>query len=194
MLLKKLLDQYERENNLSHKEMAQLLNVSTSTYYRWLSGESTKLKKTTINKLSDIFDCDVEGILKDTSRVKPILSKINPGDDLWSDIEGYIEVGKSDAKHGDYFLRVADDSMVGSHIYEDDLVFVQQCSKVDPGDIAVVMIDEEITKKKVYSKNNNLILAASNLKYEDKYFDQVEIEQHHIQIIGKVLFVRKDFA
>lgn len=45
MLLKKLLDQYERENNLSHKEMAQLLNVSTSTYYRWLSGESTKLKK-----------------------------------------------------------------------------------------------------------------------------------------------------
>ena len=186
MILKKLLDQYERENNLSHKEMAQLLNVSTSTYYRWLSGESTKLKKTTINKLSDIFDCDVEGILKDTSRVKPILSKINPGDDLWSDIEGYIEVGKSDAKHGDYFLRVADDSMVGSHIYEDDLVFVQQCSKVDP--------DEEITIKKVYSKNNNLILAASNLKYEDKYFDQVEIEQHHMQIIGKVLFVRKDFA
>ena len=196
MILKKLLDLYEKENNLSHKEMAQLLNVSTSTYYRWLSGESTKLKKTTLNKLSDIFDCDVEEILKGISRVKPILSKINPEDDLWGnqDIEGYLEVGKSDAKHGDYFLRVVGDSMVGSHIYEDDLVFVQQCSKVNLGDIAVVMIDEEITIKTVYFKNNNLILAASNLKYEDKYFNQVEIEQHHIQIIGKVLFVRKDFA
>ena len=195
MILKKLLDQYEKENNLSHKEMAQLLNVSTSTYYRWLSGESTKLKKTTINKLSNIFDCNVEEILKGTSRLKPILSKINLGEDLWSnqDIEGYLEVGKSDAKHGDYFFRVVGDSMVGSHIYEDDLVFVQQCNKVNPGDIAVVIIDEETTIKKVYFKKNNLILAASNLKYEDKYFNQDEIEQHHIQIIGKVLFVRKDF-
>ena len=52
MILKKLLDLYEKENNLSHKEMAQLLNVSTSTYYRWLSGESTKLKKTTLNNLN----------------------------------------------------------------------------------------------------------------------------------------------
>ena len=196
MILKKLLDLYEKENNLSHKEMSQLLDVSTSTYYRWLSGESTKLKKTTINKLSDIFDCDVEGILKGTSRVKPILSKINLDDDLWGnqDIEGYLEVGKSDAKHGDYFLRVADDSMVGSHIYEDDLVFVQQCSKVNPGDISIVMIDGEVTIRKAYFKNKNLILVASNLKYEDKYFNQDEIEQHHIQIIGKVLFVRKDFA
>ena len=63
MILKELLSQYEIENNLSHKEMAQLLNVSTSTYYRWLSGESTKLKKITINKLSEIFDCDIEGVL-----------------------------------------------------------------------------------------------------------------------------------
>jgi predicted transcriptional regulator len=45
MILKELLSQYEIENNLNHKEMAQLLNISTSTYYRWLSGESTKLKK-----------------------------------------------------------------------------------------------------------------------------------------------------
>lgn len=196
MILKKLLDLYEKENNLSHKEMAQLLNVSTSTYYRWLSGESTKLKKTTLNKLSDIFDCDVEEILKGISRVKPILSKINLDDDLWGnqDIEGYLEVGKSDAKHGDYFLRVVGDSMVGSHIYEDDLVFVQQCSKVNPGDISIVMIDGEVTIRKAYFKNKNLILVASNLKYEDKYFNQDEIEQHHIQIIGKVLFVRKDFA
>ena len=43
MILKELLAQYEIENDLSHKQMAQLLNVSTSTYYRWLSGESTKL-------------------------------------------------------------------------------------------------------------------------------------------------------
>jgi len=44
--------------------------------------------------------------------------------------------------------------MIGSHIYEDDLVFVQQCNKVAPGEIAIVMINEEATIKKVYFKNN----------------------------------------
>ena len=195
MILKELLAQYEIENDLSHKQMAQLLNVSTSTYYRWLSGESTKLKRTTINKPSEIFDCDIEGVLEETNRLKPILGKVKAGYDLWTnqDVEGYLEVGKSDAERGDYFLRVVGDSMVGSHIYEDDLVFVQQCNSVNSGDIAIVMIDEEVTIKKVYFKNDNFILVASNLKYEDRYFDQEEIERQNIQIIGKVLFVRRDF-
>ena len=106
MILKELLAQYEIENDLSHKQMAQLLNVSTSTYYRWLSGESTKLKRTTINKLSEIFDCDIEGVLEETNRLKPILGKVKAGYDLWTnqDVEGYLEVGKSDAERGDLFF------------------------------------------------------------------------------------------
>ena len=126
---------------------------------------------------------------------KAIVDMLKAGYDLWTnqDVEGYLEVGKSDAERGDYFLRVVGDSMVGSHIYEDDLVFVQQCNSVNSGDIAIVMIDEEVTIKKVYFKNDNLILVASNLKYDDRYFDQEEIERQNIQIIGKVLFVRRDF-
>ena len=126
---------------------------------------------------------------------KAIVDMLKAGYDLWTnqDVEGYLEVGKSDDERGDYFLRVVGDSMVGSHIYEDDLVFVQKCNSVNSGDIAIVMIDEEVTIKTVYFKNNILILAASNLKYEDRYFDQEEIERRNIQIIGKVLFVRRDF-
>ena len=127
---------------------------------------------------------------------KAIVDMLKAGYDLWTnqDVEDYLEVGKSDAERGDYFLRVVGDSMVGSHIYEDDLVFVQQCNSVNSGDIAIVMIDEEVTIKKVYFKNDNLILVASNLKYDDRYFDQEEIERQNIRIIGKVLFVRKDFV
>ena len=77
-----------------------------------------KIEKTTINKLSDIFDCDIEGVLEETNRLKPILGKVKAGFDLWADqdVEGYLEVGKGDAERGDYFLRVVGDSMVGSHI------------------------------------------------------------------------------
>lgn len=62
MILKELLVQYEIQNNLSHAEVAEEVGVSLSTYYRWISGESTKLKKTTIQKLSKVLDCDIEEI------------------------------------------------------------------------------------------------------------------------------------
>ena len=51
------------------------------------------------------------------------------------------------------------------------------------------MIDEEVTIKTVYFKNNILILAASNLKYEDRYFDQEEIERRNIQDVYKRQFL-----
>ena len=66
MILKELLVQYEIQNNLSHAEVAEEVGVSLSTYYRWISGESTKLKKTTIQKLSKVLDCDIEEVIEET--------------------------------------------------------------------------------------------------------------------------------
>ena len=82
MIPKELLMQYELQNNLSHAEMADILNVSLSTYYRWLSGESTRLKKTTIQKLSDVLECDVEEVIEETHKLKPILGNVKAGYDL----------------------------------------------------------------------------------------------------------------
>ncbi|MCD7894348.1 MAG: LexA repressor, partial [Erysipelotrichaceae bacterium] len=77
-------------------------------------------------------------------------------------MEGYIELGQADARKGDYFLRVTGDSMEGSHIFDGDIVFVQQCDEVDSGRIAVVMIGDEATIKKVYFKKDLMILESSN--------------------------------
>ena len=38
--------------------------------------------------------------------------------------------------------------MEGSHIYEGDLIYVQQCNTVASGTISVVLIGEEATVKK----------------------------------------------
>ncbi len=196
MLLKELLTQYEIQNNLSHSEVANEIGVSLSTYYRWLSGESTRLKKTTINKLSEVLNCDIEEVIEETNRLKPILGSVKAGYNLWADeyVEGYIELGQADAQKGDYFLRVVGDSMEGSHIYDGDLVFVQQCNTVNSGQIAVVMIGNEATIKKVYFKNEFMILEASNANYESKFFTIQELEDQNVNIIGLVIFVRHDFV
>ncbi len=196
MILKELLVQYEIQNNLSHAEVAEEVGVSLSTYYRWISGESTKLKKTTIQKLSKVLDCDIEEVIEETNRIKPILGNVKAGYDLWADqdIEGYIELGQADAQKGDYFLRVVGDSMEGAHIYDGDLVYVQSCSTVESGRIAVVMIGDEATIKKVYYKNDLMILEAANPKYESKFFTMQEVEEMPVRVIGLVRFVRTDFV
>lgn len=196
MILKELLVQYEIQNNLSHAEVAEEVGVSLSTYYRWISGESTKLKKTTIQKLSKVLDCDIEKVIEETNRIKPILGNVKAGYDLWADqdIEGYIELGQADAQKGDYFLRVVGDSMEGAHIYDGDLVYVQSCSTVESGRIAVVMIGNEATIKKVYYKNDLMILEAANPKYESKFFTMQEVEEMPVRVLGLVRFVRTDFV
>ena len=196
MRLKELLIQYELQNDLNHTAMAQKIGVSTSTYYRWINEESTELKKTTLKKIAQVLDCDIEKVLNDDGEcVKPILGFAKAGYDLFAEqqIEGYVEVNASDAKKGDYFLRIQGDSMEGSHIYDGDLVYVQKCDVVEDGKFAVVLIGEEATVKKVRYKKNLMILEASNPKYEPKYFTPQEIEEIPVRILGRVRFVRTDF-
>ena len=196
MKLRQILIQYEIENNLTHDDMIQKIGIGRSTYFRWQSGESTKLKHGTLEKLSNVIGQDVESLLDNEENIKPILGQVKAGYDLWADqnIEGYIELGQVDAKKGDYFLRVVGNSMEGCYIFDGDLVFIKQCNEVMSGQIAVVMVGEEATIKKVYYKNDLMILEAANPKYESKFFTIQEVEELPLKVIGLVKFVRRDFS
>ncbi|WP_270832914.1 LexA family protein [Faecalibacillus intestinalis] len=196
MKLRQILIQYEIEHNMTHDEMIEMIGVGRSTYFRWLSGESTQLKHNTMTKLSNALECDVEELLSDETQYKPILGSVKAGYDLFADenVEGYVELGKEDARLGDYFLRIVGDSMINDNIHEDDLVYVQQTSCVPSGKIGIVMVGDEVTIKRIYYKNDLLILEAANPKYETKFFNQEEIESLPVQIIGLARFVRRNLA
>lgn len=195
MELKELLAKYEYEHERSHQDVANELGVSLSTYYRWLSGESTMLKKGTIDKLSNVLNYDIEMLLSEGDRIKPIAGFVKAGYDLLADenIEGYIELGQADARRGDYFLRICGDSMIDSHIYDGDLVYVKKSEVINSGQIGIVLVGDEITIKKVYYKDNLMILEASNPKYESRFFSKEEIEELPVKVMGVVKFVRRDF-
>ena len=193
MQLRQIFIQYEIEHKLTHEQMIEKIGVSRSTYFRWLSGESTKLKLSTIQKVNKNLDIDLEELLCEDTRFKPLLGQVKAGYDLFieQNIEDYIEVGKNDAKKGDYFLRVKGDSMIEDYIIDGDLVYVKQTSYVPSGEIAIVLIGDEVTIKRVYYEDDSLILKASNSKYEPKFFSKEQINILSIQIIGLVKFIKR---
>lgn len=190
-----MLIQYEVEHELSHEEMAKLCGVSRATYFRWLAG-SAKLRTRTKENVAKVLNVsNIDEVLEESENYKPILGTTRAGYDMYAeqDIQGFVKVTHEDAVNGDYFLRVEGDSMEGSHIYDGDLIYVQQCESVPSGSIAVVLIGEEATVKKVVYKNDLMILEASNPKYESRYFTPDEVAELPIRILGKVRFVRTDF-
>ena len=60
--------------------------------------------------------------------------------------------------------------------------------------LAVVLVGDEVTLKKVYYKNDLMILEATNPEYESRFFTKQEVVDLPVRIMGVVRFVRRDFS
>ncbi len=109
-------------------------------------------------------------------------------------IMGYEEVSEDEGRQGDFYLRVSGDSMVNARICDGDLLYVKSCSDVESGQIAIVLIgDNEATVKRVIKKDHLLILEAANPNVENRYFNEKDIEELPVRIIGRVLYNKVRF-
>lgn len=101
----------------------------------------------------------------------------------------YIDPQEISSSHSYFYLRVEGDSMENARIFSGDLVFVRRQSDVENGEIAVVIIDNEMaTLKRVLKKNDTLFLQPENSKYTPLIFTSEDI--HRVLIVGKVLHVK----
>lgn len=197
MKLHELLAQYKNRTGLTNEAIANYLGISKSTVARWSNGDTKNLKKETLNRLSELLGADVTLLLSQDVMVhqKPLLGLVRAGYNLFADenIESYIMVNDEDDQRGDYFLRVTGNSMELAHIHENDLLYVRRVNDVPSGTIAVIMIGEEVTVKRVIKKEDLLILEAANPQVENRYFTPKEIKTLPVHIIGKVIYSRSDF-
>ena len=101
------------------------------------------------------------------------------------DYETYIDVD-SDI-NADFCLTAQGDSMINARIFDGDILFVKKQSIVDNGEIAVVLIEDEATVKRVYyDKENNIItLLPENPLYKPMRYEAEALLQ--IRILGKVI-------
>ena len=117
----------------------------------------------------------------------PMLGYVACGEPIFADknFEAFV---MADADiDADYCLTCKGDSMINARIYDGDIVFIKSCSMVDNGDIALVVIDNDVTLKRVYYYPDEqlLKLVSENPLYAPFVYSGAELEQIHI--LGKAV-------
>jgi repressor LexA len=100
----------------------------------------------------------------------PLLGRIAAGHPILAveNVDGNLKLSAGVFQGEDLFaLRVQGDSMINAGIQAGDIAIINQQPKVDNGEIAAVLIDDEATLKRVMLKQNTVRLKAENDRIED---------------------------
>lgn len=122
-----------------------------------------------------------------TKKRLPMLGNVACGEPIFANEEHETYIEADADVHADFCLTAKGDSMINARIFDGDILFVKSQDTVDDGEIAVVLIDNEATVKRVYyDKENNVItLVPENPTHKPLRYTGEQLEQ--IRIIGKVI-------
>lgn len=191
MDLQEIITAYKNKTGASDADIASRTGVSRSTVTRWAGGTVRRVSGETMRRVSEMVGFNIEPVMKGMNiNVRlPVLGYVKAGYDLFAE-ENYLgeeEASVEDAARGDYYLRVTGDSMNGIGILDGSLVLVRQCPDVESGKIAVVLIGDEVTVKRVIKKENMVILEAANPEVSNRYFSAQEVRELPVSILGQVI-------
>lgn len=119
----------------------------------------------------------------------PIVGTVAAGEPILAEenIEGYMNLQRLfERSQGTFLLKVSGDSMVDEGILDGDYVVVRLTATVENGQIAVVLLDDEATVKRVFKQKNRIALKPANKRagYKTRYIKRFDKE---VRIIGKVV-------
>ena len=128
-----------------------------------------------------VYDSVPAGLFKDASVV------------LDSDEVPQLAVSPAETNHDPraFALVVQGDSMTEAGILDGDILVVSPGTRVNSGDIAVVLVNQTAsTVKKVYVEGDRIILQPANHRYRP------EVLEYPLQaeIVGKVIQVRRQLG
>ena len=197
-------------NGLTQEAVAKRLGISTQAVYKYEQGIVTNIPLNKIEALADMFhvqpaelmgwdsglisvdEMTKYGFRRVETKKIPLLGEIACGEPRYADEDrsSYVEVGTD--IHADFCLKAKGDSMINARIYDGDIVFVRSQNAVNNGEIAVVIIGDEATLKRVYYYTDKelLILKPENPKFEDIIYTGNELER--VKILGKAIAFQAD--
>ena len=215
--IKRLREYYD----LSQQDLADIANVTDKAVSTWEVGTKTP-RMGAIEKISMHFNIPKSAIVddfdeyvkekrsylksglddrlvaaKEKKGVKiPVLGRVQAGVPVEAieEILDYEEITQEMASQGEHFgLRVNGDSMEPK-FSNGDVVIVRKQPDADTGDIAIVLVNGSVaTIKKIKKGPDGIMLVPTNPMYEVMFYNNQEMEQLPVRIIGKVVELRAKF-
>lgn len=190
----------KKELKLTLDDISERTGVSISTIKDIFRGATYAPRLDTVQAIEEALELTSNKSVFDTypnirpvtRRRIPMLGEIACGKPIYAneDRESYVEVGTD--LNVDFCLTARGDSMVGARIRSGDIVFCKAQDMVNNGEIAAVIIGDEVTLKRVYyyPESQKLVLQAENPKYEPFVYLNEELNQ--IRILGKAVAFQSD--
>lgn len=190
----------KKELKLTLDDISERTGVSISTIKDIFRGATYAPRLDTVQAIEEALELTSNKSVFDTypnirpvtRRRIPMLGEIACGKPIYAneDRESYVEVGTD--LNVDFCLTARGDSMVGARIRSGDIVFCKAQDMVNNGEIAAVIIGDEVALKRVYyyPESQKLVLQAENPKYEPFVYLNEELNQ--IRILGKAVAFQSD--
>lgn len=190
------------ERNMSKADLLRLSNLKKSTFYNIFDEKTDEnnLNLDTVKQIAKALNVSIDYLIdeEDTSylpkniipvkKIKvPVLGSVACGKPIFAEEHLECYVDSINDTHSDFALWAKGDSMINARINDGDLVFVKQQEQVENGEIAVVLIDDEATLKRVFydEKKATLTLVAENPRYAPFVYQGEELQ--NIKILGKAV-------
>jgi repressor LexA len=121
----------------------------------------------------------------------PILGRVAAGEPILAEEHAQGSVVVDSMLLGDgrkvFALKVVGESMIDDGIFDGDYIFVKKRDSADPGDIVVVIIENEATVKRFYPEGDRVRLQPANARMQPIYVHKKDFK--NVQIIGIVVGV-----
>lgn len=194
-LIIELLESYRRSHGLTKQQMEEYLDWKNM--YDDIETGRTLVSEDylcIIENMLKVLDAPLPDIMTVPRNARPITRKKIPmlgnvacGEPIYATEEHDNFIDADEDVDADFCLTAKGDSMINARIFDGDILFVKSQQTVDNGEIAVVLIGDEATVKRVYydKEANTITLVPENPTHKVMRYSGAEIDNIHI--IGKVI-------
>ena len=208
MTFSEKLKKLRKEKKITQEQLAQIIGVERSSIGKYETG--TQPSTDNMKRIADYFGVTVDYLLgreeikkaadnidsllvkhpqlfRPKMRKVPILGGVACGEPIYSpNLDEEFALVNEDI-NADFALVAKGDSMINAGIGDGDVIYIQAQDMVDNGQIAAVIISEEVTLKRVYyyRDKNKLVLQPENPSYEPLVYMNEELNE--IRILGRAV-------
>ena len=195
-----------QEKGLNKMQLSKQSGIPYTTIDGLYKKGYEHVQLSTLEKLSAFFGVSIDYLCRSDEEIEeqtrianlfrpasrkrvPLVGRVACGEPILAEehIEQYVD---TDDAQADLALMATGDSMIGARIYDGDTVFIHGQPEVENGEIAVVLIGDEATLKRVHydEERKELSLYPENPSYKTMHFMGEELNR--VRILGKVVAVQ----